>query len=96
MPQYVLKFGGIKTAEGQLEQSADPDKPTVLELSEKEAKKMGHGGELQLLSEYEAERAGEKAGAKAKAESLQASAKAKADAAHPAPAAPAAHPKAVK
>jgi hypothetical protein len=84
MPQYVLKHGGLsmgKSAPGvPTLPSADPLKPTIIEMEADEAAKInyspgvllegskGHPAPLQLLSEYQAELAGEKAKAKAVAE----------------------------
>ncbi|MBK7858413.1 MAG: hypothetical protein IPJ65_07275 [Archangiaceae bacterium] len=63
MPKYVLKRGSIsrKSEFGATElvsSSADPSRPTVVELDEVEAYKMGGDGALQLLTDYEAERNG--------------------------------------
>jgi len=54
--KYVVKHGSIKTGDNQhLHPSADPHRPTVIELDDVEAFRMGGDGSLQRLSEYEAE-----------------------------------------
>lgn len=59
MQKYVLKHGSIKLGTNEhIHSSSDPSKPTVLELDDVEAYKMGGDGSLQLLSDYEAELAG--------------------------------------
>lgn len=84
MAKYVLQHGNISlgTAGEPLSPSADPAKPTTIELDEAEAAKLngpkgvllegskGHPPALVLLSEYEAERASSAAGAAARAKVL--------------------------
>lgn len=98
MPQYVLRHGGLSLGQGNasagvpLMPSADPSKPTIVEMEEAEAKRINGNvagqllpgvkpkpAALQLKAEYDAELAAAAAGAKAKAEVLEKAKAPKAD-----------------